>query len=89
MERERPTYWGWDWPPAGAVVMPPAPDLQALVEKHGGYHCIPRDAWAEHFNKMIDVQVWLTMRHFPPKSCIYSGVKLKPYIRPRHKRDRF
>jgi hypothetical protein len=89
MEKERPTYWGWDWPPAGAVIMPPAPDLQALVTEHGGYHRIPNDVWADHFNKMIDVQIWLTMRHLPPQSRIYSGPKLKQRFRPRHKRDCF
>jgi hypothetical protein len=26
----------------------PAPDLQELVRKHGGYSNIPAEAWAEH-----------------------------------------
>jgi hypothetical protein len=48
--------------------MPPAPDLQALVEQSGGYHRISREAWAKHYNQMITVWVWLAMRHFPRKT---------------------
>jgi hypothetical protein len=86
---EQPTYWGWDWPPCdlAAVTMPPLPaDLQTLVAKYGGYHRIPNDVWADHYNQMITVWVWLTMRHFPPQCRSYSGVKLK-YPRPRQNRD--
>jgi hypothetical protein len=86
-QKEAPSYWGWDWPPDGrAVTVPPLPDLQALVTKHGGYHRIPRDAWADHYNRLITVQVWLIMRHLPPESRRYSGPKLK-WPRPRQKRD--
>jgi hypothetical protein len=82
-----PSYWGWDWPPAGrAITMPPLPDLQTLVTKHGGYHRIPNEAWADYYNKWITTRVWLAMRHFPPQCRRYSGVKLK-YPRPRQKRD--
>ena len=47
------------------IVMPPAPDLQALVTQYGGYHRIPNEAWAKHYNEMITVHVWLAMRHIP------------------------
>ena len=60
-----------------AVTLPPLPDMQALVHQYGGYHRIPNGVWADHYNRLITVQVWLTMRHFPPGSRRYSGPKLK------------
>jgi hypothetical protein len=39
--------------------------LQAFVHQYGGYHRIPNDAWAKHYDQMITVWVWLAMRHFP------------------------
>lgn len=34
----------------------PAPDLQELVARHGGYDKIPPEAWAEHDRAMADWQ---------------------------------
>jgi hypothetical protein len=51
-----------------SIVMPTPPDLQALVDQYGGYHRIPNDAWAKHYDQMIAVWVWLAMRHFPKES---------------------
>ena len=34
----------------------PAPDLQALISKHGGYDRIPPEAWAQHDQAMADWQ---------------------------------
>lgn|SRR5262249_21230437 len=34
----------------------PAPDLQELVARHGGYHCIPPDAWAEYDRALAEWQ---------------------------------
>jgi hypothetical protein len=50
--------------PPASIVMPTPPDLQALVRQYGGYHRIPNDAWAKHYDQMIQVWTWLAMRHF-------------------------
>jgi hypothetical protein len=34
----------------------PAPDLHALVERHGGYERIPPEAWAQHDQAMAEWQ---------------------------------
>jgi uncharacterized protein (DUF3820 family) len=45
----------------------PPPDLQVLVAKHGGYHCIPQQAWDEYDKAMIDWQTRRRARFCPEK----------------------
>jgi hypothetical protein len=40
----------------------PAPDLQALTSKHGGYDRIPPEAWAEHDRAMAEWHEWQKRR---------------------------
>src|SRR5262249_60880807 len=42
----------------------PAPDLQALVERHGGYDKITPEAWAEYDRALAEWQE--RRRHRPP-----------------------
>ena len=64
-----------------SIVMPTPPDLQALVHQYGGYHRIPNDVWAKHYDQMITVWVWLAMRHIPK-----DARARKPTARKRAKR---
>jgi hypothetical protein len=49
-------------------IMPPTPDLQALVAQFGGYHRITLQAWAAYDLQMSVTWVWLAQRHVPKES---------------------
>jgi hypothetical protein len=60
---------------------PQAPDLQALVEKFGGYHKITPEAWAEHDAAMAQ---WHRDRRLFTCGSIIEG--RKPAEKPKPKR---
>jgi len=50
----------------------PAPDLQAPVERHGGYGRIPPEAWAQHDKQWrsgrsvgASIRIWIHPGKFP------------------------
>jgi hypothetical protein len=60
---------------------PRAPDLQALVEKFGGYHLITPEAWAAHDAAMAK---WHRDRRTHTAGCLCEG--RKPQTKPKPKR---
>ena len=60
---------------------PQAPDLQALVEKFGGYHKITPEAWAEHDAAMAQ---WHRDRRLFTCGSLIEG--RKPAEKPKPKR---
>ena len=67
----------------------PAPDLQELVARHGGYVKIPPEAWAEYDRAMADWQQRRRSRHVVPQGlaadpeaaciCGLAGVYMRPH----------
>jgi hypothetical protein len=64
---------------------PRAPDLQALVERFGGYHLITPEAWAEHDAAMAQ---WHRARRTHTAGCLYEGRKPETKTKPKPKQNR-